>query len=531
MSRRICSFLPLLVILMCASVAVASANNVYVSQSGTGGGTSCSDTRSASWFNASANWGSGSTQIGAGTTVHLCGTFTGSAGATEFTFQGSGSSANPIKLYFESGALLSAPYWGASGAIVTNGNSWLTIDGGTNGTIQNTANGSSTLTCLSGSACAYQQDSRFIYISGGGNIEVKNLMLSDVYIHDGSGNDTNDRGTNAIYFLGINNVTVDNNTCHDSNLCFDGWGNNISVNNNTAYNCAGAYWFGPNVATSGLLIYNNYFYGSGNWATTSDAFHLENIHLFPNSGSGNASGVVIYNNHLAGGGSCCNTAHLFMEGTFTSPQIFNNVFDNTPNYHMPGLELATTTSGGGWKITNPLVVNNTFLGGDMTFSGNSDFQFDAGVTGLTWQNNMVTGGITLASFGAGTFAAGGVNNSVYENIEADGGSGQPFGYDGNNESTFPNWKAALPSGSGQDSASVFQPMSSLLINADGTLQSGSPAIKLGANLTNLGITALNSDRNGVARPNSGAWDAGAYQFGAATGGQPNPPTGLVASVN
>ena len=43
-------------------------------------------------------WGGGSTQIGPGTTAHICGTITGSAGAVAFTFQGSGTSGNPVTL-------------------------------------------------------------------------------------------------------------------------------------------------------------------------------------------------------------------------------------------------------------------------------------------------------------------------------------------------------------------------------------------------------------------------------------------------
>jgi hypothetical protein len=44
------------------------------------------------------------------------------------------------------------------------------------------------------------------------------------------------------------------------------------------------------------------------------------------------------------------------------------------------------------------------------------------------------------------------------------------------------------------------------------LQAGSPAIGKGTNLTSLGITALNFDKSGSARPASGDWDIGAYQY-------------------
>ena len=40
----------------------------------------------------------------------------------------------------------------------------------------------------------------------------------------------------------------------------------------------------------------------------------------------------------------------------------------------------------------------------------------------------------------------------------------------------------------------------------------SSAINLGTNLTSLGIPALNSDKDGVPRPATGAWEAGVYEM-------------------
>src|SRR5713226_5760061 len=131
--RRLGPRLTFCILLMFAilflAASPASAKDSYISQSGTGTGTSCTDALPVAWFNNAANWGSGSTQIGPGTTVHLCGTFTVAPGSTMLTFQGSGTSGNPITLLFESGANLTAPYWSPNGAINTNGNTWLTING------------------------------------------------------------------------------------------------------------------------------------------------------------------------------------------------------------------------------------------------------------------------------------------------------------------------------------------------------------------------------------------------------------------
>jgi hypothetical protein len=69
-----------------------------------------------------------------------------------------------------------------------------------------------------------------------------------------------------------------------------------------------------------------------------------------------------------------------------------------------------------------------------------------------------------------------------------------------------------------------------LISNDGALQAGSPAIGFGANLTSLGIDSLNADKNGVARPSSGSWDVGAYQYCVGDCGAPRPPTNLTATI-
>ena len=70
----------------------ASATNVYITQNGSPSGNCTSGVQPPAFFNNPANWGTGASQIGPGTTVLVCGSFTGAAGATELTFQGSGAS-------------------------------------------------------------------------------------------------------------------------------------------------------------------------------------------------------------------------------------------------------------------------------------------------------------------------------------------------------------------------------------------------------------------------------------------------------
>ena len=69
-----------------------AGSSLYIAQalSGTADGSSCVNAKAVGFFNNAVNWGTGAGQIGPGTTVHLCGTFTGTAGSTMLTFQGSG---------------------------------------------------------------------------------------------------------------------------------------------------------------------------------------------------------------------------------------------------------------------------------------------------------------------------------------------------------------------------------------------------------------------------------------------------------
>src|SRR6202030_4448512 len=121
----------------------AGAKDFYIAarQAGTGTGTGCSTAKPYTWFNNTASWGTGSAQISPGTTVHLCGTFTGTPGQQLLQVHGNGTSTSPIIIKFETNAILTAPYWSSLGAISESGRSYIVIDGGTNGLIKNTANG------------------------------------------------------------------------------------------------------------------------------------------------------------------------------------------------------------------------------------------------------------------------------------------------------------------------------------------------------------------------------------------------------
>ena len=128
----------LLGVTLFATAFSAFSKDIYVAQTtqGNDSGTNAANAHAVSWFNTSGNWGGGSTKISAGDTVHLCGTIT-----SQLSFQGGGGAGNPITLFFEPGADITMPAIPSSDAIALGSYNYLVVDGGSNGVIQSTANG------------------------------------------------------------------------------------------------------------------------------------------------------------------------------------------------------------------------------------------------------------------------------------------------------------------------------------------------------------------------------------------------------
>jgi hypothetical protein len=127
---------------------------------------------------------------------------------------------------------------------------------------------------------------------------------------------------------------------------------------------------------------------------------------------------------------------------------------------------------------------------------------------LTLKNNIYVGGNGSIALENTTFASSGINNNYYAIM----GNGNTFGYASNSGDNFTTWKGWLPSVSSQDSASLAVTVANLNVDNTGNLLSNSPAKGLGANLTSIGISPLNFDKNGKPRPSTGSWDAGAYAY-------------------
>jgi hypothetical protein len=165
----------LLTILSVAFCALSVfAETIYVGQSSSGSdtGSDAANRHSISWLNTAGNWGTDVGDVSPGDTVRLVGTIT-----TAFVPPASGTAGNPVDVVFESGAKFSSTAWSSSGVIQFNGVSWINIDGGVNGMIENTANGP---------GLTYTNNSRGIggNMSGVGQINntiIKNLTVTNIF--------------------------------------------------------------------------------------------------------------------------------------------------------------------------------------------------------------------------------------------------------------------------------------------------------------------------------------------------------------
>jgi hypothetical protein len=512
------------------SCSVALANDVYIAQAAAGSaiGSSCANALVYTYFNNGGNWTSGTpsgTQIGPGTTVHLCGTFTASAGASNYLqFQGSGTSGNPITLIFASGAIIQAPYW--SGAAIEMSGSYLIVNGNNTGTIQATANGT---------GLANAQDNGIGVDSGNGctNCIIENLTVTNIYVHSCTlpiSNCTDEGGQNTYGIRAVtgNNTTITGNTVNNMKWCvFYVYGTSntgTQISNNTISNCDHGVVFGDqnDSADSGNgSIFGNNISNMNNWDDAGDYNHHDGVHTWANH-TGSTYTVLLYSNSLHGNGGANFNTWIGIEAGSNGSTIFNNVVNMQSNC-VGGAGLLGLFSGGGPYGGNNAIYNNTIQG-----NGGSDNCEGIGIQeqtgGTIVKNNIV--------MNTGTFAyipASGQVSSIDHNLYYNAANG--YWCPSNIEVSFSVWRSGC-------TYDLNGANSNPSLASGMTPNSGSPAIGLGANLSSLGIAALDTDMAGVTRASTGTctpgvagcWDAGAYQYQTSTSSSPTAPTSLVATV-
>jgi hypothetical protein len=479
---------------------------VYVSQSAAGSddGSSCANAHSAAWFNASSDWGTNAGQIGPGDVVHLCGTI-----SSDLTVQRDGTAGSPITIYFEPGAELSQP--ACPGACLSMSNrSYITIDGGGTGVIENTANGTGLADDVGDTA---------IVADPCNGCTIEYLTIQNIYVRT-SESDTGAGASNTgCMSVSGSNLTVaydtmdwahwcvlvdENGHPTDSNLRF--YGNNIS---DTDHGIALAFYKNTGGTNLGpFYFYANDIHDYAAWDTgASDTYHHDGFHCYSSDGTPYiGGGLYLYDNVWGGNVGSNDTAQMFIEGTpsgtpcstSNSPiYVFNNVVEASQS-GSPTNDYFTLSSG----VED--IYNNTIL-------GHNDYCLifnNAGGGTATLENNLVSGCDQEIS-------NSGANNgpmTLSYNLYAAGGPNS-FACDNNTYafSQFSRWQSCI----GGDSHSSTTANAHL--NGDGSLQSGSPAAGAGANLTsvcsgqpNPGLGALCESIFSVPRPTSGAWNAGAF---------------------
>lgn len=519
-------FLWVLVVLLFPTNLSASIANIYISQSGSGGGTSCSDATSAAFFNSSANWGSGASQIGPGTTVHLCGTFSASAGTSGMlNVNGSGSSGNPIRIQFESGANATAPYWGTGGFINLGSNAFIQIDGSPtstpcgyvnhvdvscNGKIQASANGAS---------LANQVANGHAINSTGHDIEIRNLACINLFVpvinsanNEGSNGPNN---TSCVWWLagsGGGNMNSHNlqiqNSWNGVLYAYEGSNSNMHSDNNwciTVENCTqiGAGESGASINTGSWN--NNDASNMAPWDTPGDRNHHEFIHLYTQQPGATITNFTIAGNYLHGTLGEFMTAEIYVEcdggSNCTSPTSihvaeFDNVIVNEDN----NADISNGSPPGGNTMTECegstcQIYNNTYYSDVAPNSSlNCAMHLEAGSV-ITVRNNIFAGMNCAISNSGGT-------------VTAD----TNLGY-------------SLTTSCGSACSSSGNPLLNIASSPPYQLQSGSAAVGIAANLTSLGIAGLDNDALGNARPSgSTPWDMGAFNGNSSAGSVSLTPT-------
>ena len=481
--------------LLLALYSIAGAETIHVAQTAAGGdtGADASNAHSLSWLNTAGNWGGGAGEVDPGDTVILNGTFT-----SRLTVQASGTVGNVITIQFASGAKFSATHWNTSGsndanadnyagaAIYATGKSYITIDGGADGIIEATANGTA--------AANQKQCFGVMFYGGTTGSTVKNLTIRNLYVRTASSADSN-YFCDSVRMLGVLvNVAVHDCTTSESGsavvLGYSGTSSGASIYNNTCTSHGSGLIIGSTAVGATManpLIYNNTITNTLAWSGHPDV-HVEAIHAWAVQASSLITGLKIYGNSISGNNGIYSTSMIFVEGYITAPLVYNN-----------------------------LIVHDTYTG------GNGDIYLK-GADGARVMNNTLTTNVGANAIECADWAGGelrhshnnivlGYTNGVYINATLGGGvssanynvfypAGTTFRFGGGSGQSFAAWQGAGYDANGTQGNPTLN--GSYAPTALDTVATGN-----GTNLT----AYFSTDKDGTARPASGAWTIGAFEVG------------------
>ena len=319
-----------------AGSAFGSAANIYITQTGSPSGNCTTNVQTPAFVTNAANWGTGGSQIGPGTTVLFCGTFTLTTGTSLASFLGSGTAANLITFQLDTGAVIQSPAMGSasSGAFNCSGKSYVAVDGGTNGIIQNTANGT---------GLANHQASQGLYFVNCTNVIAKNLTIQNIYANLGSSSgatDTNGVNSDDILFdegKSTNDQVLNNKLSSARtgiNVDFDGGGDasNFVISGNTISDNGWSVNMGADNAAStaaGVVIANNNISNWTNWQFPYSTYHTDGLILYNDVTGGSLLTFQIYNNYFTGTLGAGSPTGYIACGLMSTCAIFNNLLMDT----------------------------------------------------------------------------------------------------------------------------------------------------------------------------------------------------------
>lgn len=508
-----------LILLPCACFA----EDIYIAQTlhGADSGINCSSAHSSGWFNTSGNWANPKQigKIGPGDIVHLCGTI-----KSQLATHASGLNGSPITILFENGAKYSNTAWTAGTAAITINNNYITLDGGTNGIVEATDNGT---TSSFGGGKAYNRNIDGVLINAADNVIVKKLTIRTIYNRLANSTDCINAGYN-IHITGLTtNITISENTISDGYYgIYGALGNSdtITLSNNTISNTSIGINIAPgstSLTGSNIFIYGNAIRGGTKWdgifnancqangcsssCLTDKWHHQDGMHLFSQTDTGWMDNVNVFNNYLQDFG-IHSTAHIYIEyHGMKNVKIYNNVLVNTgSNYASNGMITVKAAD-------NVKIYNNTLVGAGPSNNQGIYWNSNSGVTpqGAELKNNVISGVRTIMAWAVGTTWTSDNNNFFNYNPSY-------IFQDSSNA-----WYSLLWwNGQGYDAQGTTEDPK---LGISYALTSSSPAsVKSGgADLSSV----FTSDKNGVVtRPSGSGWSMGAYQ---APNMWPNPAKGQI----
>jgi hypothetical protein len=500
-----------LILLLLASPARATTRYVANAAGTFTGGTNCNGQTAitVATFNG--------TSQSAGDLNWVCGTVTTSLAPT-----GSGGSGNPVVIRFDTGASIIKANCGTNGCINLNGLSNYLIDGSPTSTAcgyvgQQDVSCNGLITSTNVGTGLTSTDSVGVYVRGGGsNVEIRNLAITNLYVM-ASTTDASASGNYYGVWTDGTNVHVHNCVIHDAYGAIKGeaGNNNSEYDHNQLYN---SNWsvavFGPSTNvpddTTVILIHDNDMHDWAVWDNTSDDYHHDGCFAAGNNNLATGiSHISCYNNYFhgsvsdptacagAGSGSCM-TAHIYMnDGNHF--QAYNNyiVASVAGQYVNNGFILFLTF---GTLDANDGIWNNTVVGA----SGASGYCISIrGDASMDYRNNVLSKChqlLNVSTSPATTFTN--IDYNTYQNSSLT----SAWQNGSSTYSTIAAWRTAI---SGETNAQATT--GSLGLGGSGIPGAGSVVIGAGTNLTSLSLSALDRDALGVARPATGAWDAGAIQ--------------------